>query len=68
MHKASYEIFLMLRGVLGLNNRYKKFFDHPDNQFNKIANSVSLLLDSESGGLLHFNTYLKTLTANNLNS
>ena len=40
LHKASYEIFLMLRGVVGLNNRYKKFFEHPDNQFTKSINHV----------------------------
>lgn len=56
----------MLRGVLGLNNRYKKFFDHPDNQFTKSINNVGCFLKSDEGGLLLFNTYLKNVTNNGL--
>ena len=46
LHKASYEIFLMLKGVVGLNNRYKKFFDHSDNQLNKSLNFIDNFLKS----------------------
>lgn len=58
----------MLRGALGLNPRYKKFFDHPDNQYTKSTNNVDVLLKSNDEGLLLFNTYLKNIITHNLNS